>query len=49
MASNKRNKLAKPLPTCALTHPSKTLKKRSYLILTPSISVAKKARPRAAP
>jgi len=43
------NKLAKPPLTRALTRPSKTLKKRSYLILTPSIPAAKKVRPRAAP
>jgi len=49
MASNKRNKLAKPPLMHALTHPSKILKKRSHLILTPSILAAKKARPRAAP
>jgi len=48
MASNKRNKLAK-LPTSALTRPSKLLKKRPHLISTPSVSAAKKARPRAAP
>jgi len=48
MASNRRNKPAK-LPTRALTRPSKTLKKRSYLISTPSIPVAKKVRPKAAP
>ena len=48
MAFNKRNKPAK-LPTRALTHPSKTLKKHSYLTLTPSVLAAKKARPRAAP
>jgi hypothetical protein len=47
MAPNKRNKLAKPL-TRALTRP-KLLKKRSHLISTPSILVAKKARPKAAP
>ena len=48
MASNKCNKPAK-LPTRALTRPSKTLKKRSHLISTPSAPAAKKARPRAAP
>ena len=48
MASNKRNKPAK-LPTRASTRPSKTSKKRSHLILTPSVPAAKKARPRAAP
>ena len=48
MASNKRNKLAKLL-TRALTRPSKTLKKHSHLILTPSAPAAKKARPRAVP
>jgi len=48
IASSKRNKLAK-LPTRVLTRPSKALKKRSYLILTPSILAAKKARPRVAP
>ena len=47
MAFNKRNKLAKPL-TRVLTR-SKPLKKRSYLILTPFILVAKKARLRVAP
>ena len=47
MASNKRNKPAKPLMR-VLTRP-KPLKKRPYLILTPSIPAAKKARPRAAP
>ena len=47
MVPNKRNKPAKPL-TRALTRP-KPLKKRSYLILTPSIPVAKKVRPRVAP
>ena len=46
IAPNKCNKSAK-LPTCALTRP-KPLKKRFYLILTPSIPIAKKARPRAA-
>jgi hypothetical protein len=48
IASNRRNKLAK-LPTRVLTRPFKTLKKRSNLIPTPSILVAKKARPRAVP
>ena len=53
ITSNKRNKLAK-LPISALTRPSKPLKKRPYLILTPSIPVAKapaakKVRPRAVP
>ena len=47
MAPNKRNKPAKPL-TRVLTRP-KPLKKHSYLILTPSILAAKKAKPRAAP
>jgi hypothetical protein len=47
MAPSRRNKLAKLL-THALTRP-KLLKKRSYLILTPSIPVAKKVRPRLAP
>jgi hypothetical protein len=47
MAPNKRNKPAKPL-TRILTRP-KLLKKRSNLISTPSIPVAKKARPRLAP
>ena len=46
---NKRNKPAKPPPKRVLTRPSKTSKKRSYLISTPSIPVAKKVRPRAAP
>jgi len=49
MAANRRNKLAKPPLTRALTRPSKILKKRSYLILTPSAPAAKKARLRAAP
>jgi len=49
MASNKRNKPAKLPPTRALTRPSKTLKKRSYLISTPSIPAAKKVKPRVAP
>ena len=49
IASNKRNKPAKLLPKRALTRPSKTLKKRSHLILTPSTPVAKKVRPRVAP
>ena len=48
IAPNKRNKPAKLL-TRVLTRPSKTLKKRSNSILTPSIPAAKKARPRAAP
>ena len=48
MASNKRNKLAKLL-TRILTRPSKILKKRSHLILTPSTPAAKKVRPRAVP
>jgi hypothetical protein len=48
IASNRRNKPAK-LPTRVLTRPSKLLKKRSNLILTPSIPAAKKVRPRAAP
>ena len=48
IAPNKRNKPAKLL-TRVLTRPSKTLKKRSNLIPIPSIPVAKKARPRAAP
>ena len=48
MAYNKRNKLAKLL-TRVLTRPSKILKKRSHLISTPSVPVAKKIRPRAAP
>jgi hypothetical protein len=47
MAPNKYNKLAKPL-IYILTRP-KPLKKRSYLILTPSILVTKKVRPKAAP
>ena len=47
MAPSKRNKLAKLL-TRALTRP-KLSKKRSHLILTPSIPAPKKARPRAAP
>jgi len=47
MAPNKCNKPAKLLMR-ALTRP-KPLKKRSYLILTPSILAPKKARPRAAP
>jgi len=49
MAFNRHNKLAKLPLTHALIHPSKTLKKRSNLILTPSVPVANKARPRAAP
>jgi len=49
MASNRRNKPAKLPPTRVLTRPSKILKKRSYLISTPSIPAAKKARPKAAP
>jgi len=49
MAANRRNKLAKLPPTRALTRPFKTLKKRSHLILTPSVLAAKEARPRAAP
>jgi len=49
MASNRRNKPVKPPLTRALTRPSKTLKKRSHLILTPSALVAKKVRPRVAP
>ena len=51
MAFNKCNKLAKPLIRVLmriLTRPSK-LKKYSHLILTPSIPIAKKARPRAVP
>jgi hypothetical protein len=48
IVSNRRNKLAK-LPTRALTRPSKQLKKRSNLILMPSILAPKKVRPRAAP
>ena len=47
IAPNKRNKPAKLL-TRVLTRP-KPLKKRSHLILTPSIPAAKKARPKAAP
>ena len=47
IAPNKRNKLAKPL-TRVLIRP-KLLKKRFYLILTPSIPVAKKVRPKVAP
>jgi hypothetical protein len=48
IASNRYNKPAKLL-TRALTRPSKTSKKRSNLIPIPSIPVAKKVRPRAAP
>ena len=51
MASNKRNKPAKLLIyvlMCALTRLFK-LKKHSHLILTPSVLVAKKVRPRAVP
>ena len=47
MASNRYNKLAKPR-TRVLTRP-KLLKKRSYLIATPSILLAKKVRPIVAP
>jgi len=49
MASNKRNKPAKPPPKRASTHPSKTSKKRSHSISTPSTPVAKKAKPKVAP
>jgi len=47
MAPSKCNKPAKPL-TRALMCP-KPSKKRSHLILTPSIPAPKKARPKAAP
>jgi hypothetical protein len=47
MAPNKYNKPVKLL-TRVLIRP-KLLKKRSHLILTPSIPAAKKVRPRAAP
>jgi hypothetical protein len=47
MASNKYNKLAKP-PTRALMRP-KPLKKCFYLISTPSVLIAKKAKPKAVP
>ena len=51
IAPNKHRKPAKPLIYVlmrALTH-LKPLKKRSYLILTPSVLAAKKIRLRAAP
>ena len=47
IAPSKRKKPAKPL-TRTPTRP-KPSKKRSHLILTPSIPAAKKARPKAAP
>jgi len=49
MASSKYNKPAKLPLKRVLTCPSKTSKKRSHLILIPSVPVAKKARPKVAP
>jgi hypothetical protein len=47
MASNKCKKLVKPL-IYILTRP-KPLKKHFYLILIPSVLIAKKVKPKAAP